>query len=141
MCFTFSVFAGRDHSLSHCHSAHSEILAEASPNSPQKTYFYANSSSCSPGMFEPGSRPTSLVQPDTLLCWHRELFRLVWKCKFQAASHLSRAVLATWTIRQKSGVFWSMICLNYSTSLWQMMLFDCPNSMHSLSLSKDNLIP
>jgi len=58
-----------------------------------------------------------IVQPDTLLCWHRELFRLVWKRKFQAASHLSRAVLATWTIRQKSGVFWSMICLNYSTSL------------------------
>jgi len=28
-----------------------------------------------------------IVQPDTLLCWHRELFRLVWKRKSKAASH------------------------------------------------------
>jgi putative transposase len=27
------------------------------------------------------------VQPDTLLRWHRELFRLVWKRKSKAASH------------------------------------------------------
>src|SRR5947209_6959866 len=72
-----AVFAGRDHSLSHCRSQHSETLAEANPNAPQRTYFYANSSSCSPGLFEPGSRPTSLVQPDTLLCRHREPF-LCW---------------------------------------------------------------
>jgi putative transposase len=31
-----------------------------------------------------------IVQPDTLLRWHRELFRLVWKHKSQAASHQSR---------------------------------------------------
>ena len=36
--------------LSHCHLEHSETLAEASPNSPQKTYFYANGSSCSPDL-------------------------------------------------------------------------------------------
>jgi putative transposase len=28
-----------------------------------------------------------IVQPDTLLRWHRELFRLVWKRKSKAASH------------------------------------------------------
>jgi len=28
-----------------------------------------------------------IVQPDTLLRWHRELFRLVWKRRSQAASH------------------------------------------------------
>jgi putative transposase len=28
-----------------------------------------------------------IVQPETLLCWHRELFRLGWKRKSQAASH------------------------------------------------------
>jgi hypothetical protein len=28
-----------------------------------------------------------IIQPDTLLRWHRELFRLVWKRKSKAASH------------------------------------------------------
>src|SRR5215470_637004 len=28
-----------------------------------------------------------IVQPDTLLRWHRELFRLYWKRKFKATSH------------------------------------------------------
>ncbi len=28
-----------------------------------------------------------IIQPDTLLRWHRELFRLVWKRKSQATSH------------------------------------------------------
>jgi len=28
-----------------------------------------------------------IVQPETLLCWHRELFRLYWKRKSKAASH------------------------------------------------------
>jgi len=28
-----------------------------------------------------------LVQPDTLLCWHRELFRLYWKRRSKASSH------------------------------------------------------
>jgi hypothetical protein len=31
-----------------------------------------------------------IVQPDTLLRWHRELFRLYWKRKSQSASHQSR---------------------------------------------------
>src|SRR5215472_16879467 len=30
-----------------------------------------------------------IVQPDTLLRWHRELFRLVWKRKSKTASHCS----------------------------------------------------
>lgn len=37
-----------------------------------------------------------IVQPDTLLRWHRELFRLVWKRRSQAASH--RPKLAAETI-------------------------------------------
>jgi putative transposase len=36
-----------------------------------------------------------IVQPDTLLRWHRELFRLVWKRKSQAASHTPRVAAET----------------------------------------------
>jgi hypothetical protein len=36
-----------------------------------------------------------IVQPDTLLRWHRELFRLVWKRKSQAASHQSKVAVET----------------------------------------------
>jgi putative transposase len=36
-----------------------------------------------------------IVQPDTLLRWHRELFRLVWKRKSQAASHQARVSAET----------------------------------------------
>jgi len=36
-----------------------------------------------------------LVQPDTLLRWHRELFRLYWKRKSQAASHQPRVSVET----------------------------------------------
>jgi transposase InsO family protein len=36
-----------------------------------------------------------IVQPDTLLRWHRELFRLVWKRKSQAASHQSKIAVET----------------------------------------------
>jgi putative transposase len=34
-----------------------------------------------------------IVQPDTLLRWHRELFRLAWKRKSQAASHQSKVAV------------------------------------------------
>src|SRR5579863_670988 len=36
-----------------------------------------------------------IVQPDTLLRWHRELFRLVWKSKSKAASHKPKLALET----------------------------------------------
>lgn len=36
-----------------------------------------------------------IVQPDTLLRWHRELFRVVWKRKSQAASHQSKVSAET----------------------------------------------
>jgi putative transposase len=36
-----------------------------------------------------------IVQPDTLLRWHRELFRLVWKRKSKAASHKPKLALET----------------------------------------------
>jgi putative transposase len=36
-----------------------------------------------------------IVQPDTLLRWHRELFRLVWKRKSQAASHQPKIAAET----------------------------------------------
>ena len=36
-----------------------------------------------------------IVQPDTLLRWHRELFRLVWKRKSKAASHEPKLALET----------------------------------------------
>src|SRR5215472_9022285 len=36
-----------------------------------------------------------LVQPDTLLRWHRELFRLVWKRKSKTASHTPKVAAQT----------------------------------------------
>jgi putative transposase len=36
-----------------------------------------------------------IVQPDTLLRWHRELFRLVWKRRSQAASHTPKVAPET----------------------------------------------
>jgi transposase InsO family protein len=36
-----------------------------------------------------------IVQPDTLLRWHRELFRLIWKRKSQAATHQSKVSTET----------------------------------------------
>ena len=36
-----------------------------------------------------------IVQPETLLRWHRELFRLVWKRRSQATSHQPRLSAAT----------------------------------------------
>src|SRR5438477_12521138 len=36
-----------------------------------------------------------IVQPDTLLRWHRELFRLVWKRKSKAASHKPKVAADT----------------------------------------------
>ena len=39
-----------------------------------------------------------IVQPDTLLRWHRELFRLVWKRKSKAASHKPKVAEETITL-------------------------------------------
>jgi putative transposase len=36
-----------------------------------------------------------IVQPDTLLRWHRELFRLVWKRRSKAASHTPKIAAET----------------------------------------------
>jgi hypothetical protein len=36
-----------------------------------------------------------IVQPDTLLRWHRELFRLVWKRKSKTASHTPKVAAQT----------------------------------------------
>ena len=46
-------------------------------------------------MLEPGSKRTSLVQPETLLRWHRELFRLYWKRRSKASSHKPRVAAET----------------------------------------------
>ena len=50
-----------------------------------------------------------IVQPDTLLRWHRELFRLYWKRKFKATSHKPKVAPETIAlIRQmaKDNRFW-----------------------------------
>src|SRR5215471_15367519 len=39
-----------------------------------------------------------IVQPDTLLRWHRELFRLYWKRKSKASSHKPKVVEETITL-------------------------------------------
>src|SRR5205823_8838553 len=39
-----------------------------------------------------------IVQPDTLLRWHRELFRLVWKRKSKACSHQPKIAAETITL-------------------------------------------
>ncbi len=39
-----------------------------------------------------------IVQPDTLLRWHRELFRLVWKRKSKASSHQPKIAAETITL-------------------------------------------
>jgi len=45
-----------------------------------------------------------IVQPETLLRWHRELFRLVWKRRSQAASHQPRLAAETVAlIREMAG--------------------------------------
>ena len=36
-----------------------------------------------------------IVQPDTLMRWHRELFRLYWKCKSKTASHRPKVAAET----------------------------------------------
>jgi putative transposase len=39
-----------------------------------------------------------IVQPDTLLRWHRELFRLTWKRKSKASSHKPKVAVETITL-------------------------------------------
>jgi len=39
-----------------------------------------------------------LVQPETLLRWHREAFRLVWRCRSKALSHKPRGAAETITL-------------------------------------------
>src|SRR5690349_9046531 len=39
-----------------------------------------------------------IVQPDTLLRWHRELFRLYWKRKSKVSSHRSKLAVETITL-------------------------------------------
>ena len=48
-----------------------------------------------PGWFEPESPPRSLVQPDTLLRWHRELFHLYWKHKSKTRTHQPKIAAET----------------------------------------------
>ena len=44
-----------------------------------------------------------LVQPDTLLCWHRELFRLFWKRKSKTASHTPKVAAETIALIREMG--------------------------------------
>ena len=56
----------------------------------------SKSSSCSElGLFGYGSKRTSLVQPETLLRWHREFFRLYWKRRSKAYSHKPKVAAET----------------------------------------------
>ena len=43
----------------------------------------------------PWKQALIIVQPDTLLRWHRELFRLVWKRRSKAASHQPKVAAET----------------------------------------------
>jgi putative transposase len=45
-----------------------------------------------------------IVQPDTLLRWHRELFRLIWKRRSQAASHQPKVAAETITLIREMAV-------------------------------------
>jgi putative transposase len=44
-----------------------------------------------------------IVQPDTLLKWHRELFRLVWKRKSKTVSHRPKVAAQTIALPQADG--------------------------------------
>jgi putative transposase len=44
-----------------------------------------------------------IVQPDTLLRWHRELFRLFWKRTSKAASHKPKVAMETIALPQADG--------------------------------------
>jgi hypothetical protein len=44
-----------------------------------------------------------IVQPDTLLRWHRELFRWYWKRKSKAASHKPKVAEETIALRRRDG--------------------------------------
>jgi putative transposase len=44
-----------------------------------------------------------IVQPDTLLRWHRELFRLYWKRKSKTASHSPKVAAETIALRRRDG--------------------------------------
>jgi putative transposase len=50
-----------------------------------------------------------IMQPDTLLRWHRELFRLVWKRKSKAASHARKIPAETVALRRRNGGEKSMV--------------------------------
>ena len=44
-----------------------------------------------------------IMQPDTLLRWHRELFHLVWKRKSKAASHVRKIPAETVALIRRNG--------------------------------------
>ena len=44
-----------------------------------------------------------IVQPDTLLRWHRELFRLYWKRRSKASSHQPKVAAETIALRRRDG--------------------------------------
>jgi putative transposase len=53
------------------------------------------------GWFGHGNKLASLVQPDTLLHWHRELFRLYWKRRSKASSHKPKVDAETISLIKK----------------------------------------
>jgi len=46
-------------------------------------------------MIRTWSKALFIVQPQTLLRWHRELFRLFWKCGSKAAFHTPKVAAET----------------------------------------------
>jgi putative transposase len=44
-----------------------------------------------------------IVQPDTLLRWHRELFRLYWKRRSKVSSHKPKGASETIALRRRDG--------------------------------------
>jgi putative transposase len=76
MCFTITLFAGQNRFLPHCCSDRSLLVLLTR-------------------VIHTWRQALFIVQPNTLLRWHRELFRLVWKRRSKVTSHTPRIAAET----------------------------------------------
>jgi putative transposase len=110
-----ALFIGPNRSLPHCRLEHCQILAEVRRNLWRKTQLlrqqlimlkrHVKRPVCTKTdrillvllarAVRAWKQTLFLVQPDTLLRWHRELFRLYWKRRSKASSHKPKVAAET----------------------------------------------
>jgi len=66
-----------------------------------------------------------IVQPDTLLRWHRELFRLVWKRRSKAASHTPKVAPETVALIREMATknrLWGAVLMDNMNDRWRRII-------------------